>query len=130
MQPLRGRIRYGINRSGLAKCPQSKDAALADAAGFGLTGIARPTYMERCAQFNSQPDDLAFAHCDQRGFDPNLPVLGAHLDELIECVIVGGPAVRIPRTVLLYCPDKHRLRAQHLRPAYRRRKEMSIAERN
>src|ERR1700738_4089134 len=101
MQPSRGRIRYGINRSGLAKCPQSKDTALADAAGFGLTGIARPTYMERCAQFNSQPDDLALAHGDQRRFDPNFPVLGAHSDELIEGCIAGGPAVRIPRAVLL-----------------------------
>lgn len=33
-------IRYGIDRTGLAKCPQSQNAAFADAAGLRLTGIA------------------------------------------------------------------------------------------
>src|SRR5271168_4142270 len=114
------RIRYGIDRTGLAKCPQSQNAALADAAGLGLTGIARPTYMERCAQFNSQPDDLALSHRNQGRYDANVPVFRAHPDELIEGVIVSRPAVRIPRTVLLHRPDKHCLRTQHLGPAYGR----------
>ena len=40
MQPSRDRIRYGIDRSGLAKRPQPQNAALANAAGLGLAGIA------------------------------------------------------------------------------------------
>src|ERR1700712_2620334 len=107
MPASRDRIRNWIHRSGLAKCPQSQNAALAYTARFGLTGIARPTYMERCAQFNSQPDDLVFTHGDQRRFNPNLALFRAHPDELIECLIVSRPAVRIARAILLYRPDKH-----------------------
>ena len=105
MQPLRDDIRYGIDRTGLTKCPQPQNTALADAAGFGLTGIARPTYMEWCAQFNSQPDDLVLSHPDQRRFDPDIPVFCAHTDELIEGVIISGPTVRIPGAILLNSPN-------------------------
>ena len=37
------------------------------------------------------------------------PVFGAHLDQLVERLIVRRPAVRIPRTVLLHRANKHRL---------------------
>src|ERR1700733_3391386 len=111
-------IRDRIDRAGLTKCPKPQDTALADAAGLRLAGIARPTYMEWRAQFNSQPDDLFLAHCNQGCFHPNNPFFRALLDELVESLIVGRPAVRITRAILLHCPNHHRLRPQHLGPPH------------
>ena len=72
-----GRIRYRIDCTCFAKRPQPQNTTLADAAGHSLPGITRPTYMERRTQFNSQPNDLALAHADQRRLHPNLARLSS-----------------------------------------------------
>src|SRR5580704_4545769 len=110
------RVRYWIDCAGLTKCPKPQDTALADAAGLRLAGIARPTYMERRAQFNSQPDNLFLAHRNQGRFHADIPLFCAFFDELVEGVIVRRSAVRITRTILLNRPDHHRLRAKNLCP--------------
>ncbi len=84
--------------------------------------------MERCAQFNSQPNDLVFAHGDQGCFDPDIALFCTHFDELIEGIVVGGTAVGIAGAVLLDCADKDDFCAQNLGPAYRGGEKMRVAE--
>src|SRR5271170_1541836 len=86
--------------------------------------------MERCVQFNSQPNDLALPHPDQWRFDSNIPIFRAHSDELVERVIIGRSAVRVPRAVLLHGPNQHLLSAQNLRPTHGGGKKVRIAEWN
>src|SRR5260370_22152265 len=84
--------------------------------------------MERCAQFNSQPDDLALFQMDERCHDLDVSVFRAHFDELVERLVVRRPAVGIAGAVLLDGAYKDLLGPENLGPADRRREKVSIAK--
>ena len=57
--------------------------------------------MEGCAQFNSEADDLTFSKMNQRRLHANPAFFGALPDQVIECLVIGWPAVGVARAVLL-----------------------------
>ena len=57
--------------------------------------------MQGRTDFNSEADNLVFAHGDKRGNDLDVSFFRAFAGEAIEGVVVGGAAVGVSGAVLL-----------------------------
>src|SRR5882724_2359899 len=87
--------------------------------------------MQRRAQFDAPPDDLAFLQSDDRRYDFDLRFRPrAHADQLLEHAVVLRPAIRIAGAVFCYCAYVNRPGSNRFRPAHRHGKKMRISKGN
>ena len=104
---------------GFGKGLQPQPATVANSACRVLL-IARPGKVQRRAQFDAPPHDLALAHADHRRHQA-ICVSGrvptSH--QFLEDAIILRTAIRIARTVFRHRADKDAARSNHFRPAHR-----------
>src|SRR5207248_11201568 len=79
-------------------------------------------------QFKAKAHNLRLAHSDKRRDDLNSSFLRAGAYHLVESVVVGWAAIRIPRAILLDRSNVNLGRTQHFCPANRHREKMRVAE--
>src|SRR6266478_3861393 len=75
--------------------------------------------MQRRAQFDATPDDLAFFQRNDRSNDFDLRLRPRpHADQFLERPVVFRPAIRVAGAVFRDCSDVNRSRANRLCPAH------------
>src|SRR6266481_4445190 len=85
--------------------------------------------MQRRAQFDASPDDLAFLQSDdgRYDFDPRFRPC-PHADQLLEHPVISRPAIRIAGAVFRDCSYVNRTGANRFGPAYRHGKKMRVSK--
>src|SRR6266403_867231 len=86
--------------------------------------------MQRCAQFDASPDDLAFLPLNHRRYDLDLCFRPRpRANQFLKYAVVLRTAIGISGTVFRHDADINCARADRLRPAHGHRKKMGIAKR-
>src|SRR5207237_6730472 len=118
-------------RASVRKCAQSEPAAVAGAASQLFLLIARPGQVQRRAQLQPAPDDLALFHLNDRRYDCN-PCFWprSRANELLKHAVIFRPAIWIAGAVFRYRANKNGAGPNHFRPAHGHGKKMRIAKRN
>src|SRR3954464_3559063 len=123
-----GPVTQRVFRSSRFKGTQAQGTTVANATGFALLSVTRPGQLQGRTQLQPAADDLTLAECDERRGDSDVRCFCAHLDELVERVVVLGAAVGVAGAILCDGADVDLFRSQHLGPADGSRKKMRIAE--
>ena len=128
---LSGFSEDGVGDTGRLESPQTEDATIAATAGAVAVSVARPGEMERGAQLQAQPDDLALIEVDNGGEDSDARLRsGTGIRRQGERVAKRLRAVGIPGTVFFDSAQIDTGGANGLGPGYAHAEKKGIPERH